>query len=224
MIDLNDFLKQLIQNVDERYLIAAIFGAVFLLVFTLLRAAIRLREKAQQKRMKPSANVIPMRRQRAPRKIKQRGLSPLWLVFLAAVLVVLFQSGITREFVPHEALTGRVTHVRDGDTIEVSNRPIRLNGLTCDERGTALGDQATAAMRRLVSGKQVTCTLNGDRTYDREVGRCSLEDGRDIGAIMIARGLCGRCARYDPLRKYVDVQLEAGQFSGAYPGYCSALW
>ncbi len=221
---MNDFLKQLIQNIDERYVIAAIFGAVFLLVFAALRAAIRLRDKARQKHMKPGANAIPIGWQRPSRKIKQPKLSPLWLLLLAVALAALFQSDISREFGMHEALTGRVTHVRDGDTIEVSNRPIRLNGLTCDERGTALGDQATAAMRRLVSGKTLTCKLNGDRTYDREVGRCSLEDGRDIGAILIARGLCGGCARYDPLRKYVDVQREAGPFSGAYPGYCSALW
>lgn len=79
-------------------------------------------------------------------------------------------------------------------------------------------------MRQLVAGKTVTCKLNGDRTYDREVGRCSLADGRDIGAVMIARGLCGRCARYDPLRTYAAVQREAGLYKGAYPGYCWALW
>ena len=41
-------------------------------------------------------------------------------------------------------LTGPITHVRDGDTVEVGEIAIRLNGLTCDERGTALGDRATA--------------------------------------------------------------------------------
>ena len=44
-------------------------------------------------------------------------------------------------------LTGPITHVRDGDTIEVGKIPIRLNGLTCDERGTAIGDRATAYLR-----------------------------------------------------------------------------
>lgn len=57
---------------------------------------------------------------------------------------------------------GMTTHVRDGDTIEVSNVPIRLNGVTCDEAGTRLGNQATKVMRKLVSGQRLTCSLNGE--------------------------------------------------------------
>ena len=140
------------------------------------------------------------------------------------MLAILFRSGIWSELTPNETLSGVVTHVRDGDTIEVNRRPIRLNGLTCDERGTPLGNQAAAAMRELVAGKSVTCDLNGDRTYDREVGRCSLAGEGDIGANMISRGLCGRCARYGPLRNYATVQREAGPFLGDYPGYCWAFW
>lgn len=121
-------------------------------------------------------------------------------------------------------LAGVVTHVRDGDTIEVARRPIRLGGLTCDERGTVLGDQATAAMRRLVQGRQVQCTLNGERTHDREVGRCRLAGGEDLGAMMIASRLCGRCARHDPRRDYAALQAEVGPFSGDNPGYCRSLW
>ena len=40
-------------------------------------------------------------------------------------------------------LTGKVTHVRDGDTIEVNNVPIRLAALDCPERGTRDGDYAS---------------------------------------------------------------------------------
>ncbi len=119
-----------------------------------------------------------------------------------------------------EVLIGRVTHVRDGDTIEVSGRPIRLNGLTCDEKGKPLGDQATRTMQRLVISKILTCGLNGERTYDREVGRCYLPDGRDIGAVMIELKICGRCARYDPFLTYAKAQREVGPFKGTVPDYC----
>ena len=40
-------------------------------------------------------------------------------------------------------LTGTVTHVRDGDTIEVNGTPIRLAALDCPERGTKGGNYAT---------------------------------------------------------------------------------
>jgi len=119
-------------------------------------------------------------------------------------------------------VTGDVTHVRDGDTIEVSGVPVRLQGLTCDERGTALGKSATQAVAALVKGQEVTCHLTGEKTYDREVGRCSLADGRDIGTVLISKKLCGRCDRYDPQKAYVKVQSEAGKFVGTFPGYCRA--
>ena len=117
-------------------------------------------------------------------------------------------------------LTGQITHVRDGDTIEVGNIAIRLNGLTCDERGTALGDRATAYLRSQVLGKTATCSLNGERTYDRLVGRCATEDLGDIGAHMITQQLCGRCERYDSGNEYVQAQTKAGPYAGTMPSYC----
>ena len=117
-------------------------------------------------------------------------------------------------------LTGQITHVRDGDTIEVGNIAIRLNGLTCDERGTALGDRATAYLRSQVLGKTATCSLNGERTYDRLVGRCATEDLGDIGARMITQQLCGRCERYDSGNEYVQAQTKAGPYAGTMPSYC----
>ena len=117
-------------------------------------------------------------------------------------------------------LTGQITHVRDGDTIEVGDIAIRLNGLTCDERGTALGDRATAYIRSQVLGKTATCSLTGERTYDRLVGRCATEDLGDIGAHLILQTLCGRCERYDPEGEYAQAQRDAGPYTGAMPGYC----
>ena len=117
-------------------------------------------------------------------------------------------------------LTGQITHVRDGDTLEVGGIAIRLNGLTCDERGTDLGDRATAYLRSQVLGKTATCSLNGERTYDRLVGRCATEDLGDIGAHLITQQLCGRCERYDPGGEYAQAQRDAGPYSGAMPGYC----
>ncbi|MFC2966888.1 thermonuclease family protein [Acidimangrovimonas pyrenivorans] len=148
---------------------------------------------------------------------------PGLLMLLAVSLVLVFRL-LPDLMGPKAILAGTVTHVRDGDTIEVNRQPIRLNGLTCDELRTPLGDKAKAAMQRLAAGRRVTCELNGEHTYDRAVGRCRLSDGRDLGAVLISQRICGRCARYDPLRKYAAVQREAGPFEGAYPSYCWSLW
>lgn len=93
---------------------------------------------------------------------------------------------------PTKTTAGRVTHVRDGDTIEVSGIPIRLGSLDCSEQGTPKGLQATKNMRRLVKGKRLSCRLNGRKSYDRYIGSCALPDGRDLAGIMIREGHCSR--------------------------------
>jgi hypothetical protein len=91
-----------------------------------------------------------------------------------------------------QEIIGRVTHIRDGDTIEVSGVPIRFGSLDCAEAGTSSEEKATARMRTLVLRQTLTCYLNGRTSYDRKIGSCRLKDGRDLGAIMIREGYCGR--------------------------------
>ncbi|KAA9008778.1 hypothetical protein F3S47_05795 [Histidinibacterium aquaticum] len=90
------------------------------------------------------------------------------------------------------SVQGSVTHIRDGDTIEVAGTPIRFEKLDCDETGTPYGRMATQLMRELVQGQQLSCTLTGRRSYDRMIGSCRLPDGRDLGEIMISEGVCDR--------------------------------
>jgi endonuclease YncB( thermonuclease family) len=87
-------------------------------------------------------------------------------------------------------LQGPVTHVRDGDTIEVSGKPVRIANLDCAERGTKAGKRATHQMQQLAAFGIVTCQMLGQYSYDRELGTCVLSDGRDMGAILITGGYC----------------------------------
>ncbi|MDP5218777.1 hypothetical protein Q5Y75_16225 [Ruegeria sp. 2205SS24-7] len=87
---------------------------------------------------------------------------------------------------------GRVTHVRDGDTIEVEGVPIRFGSLDCAERYTTKGKQATNRMRNLTARPTLICYLNGRTSYDRKIGSCTLPDGRDLASVMIREGYCGR--------------------------------
>ena len=52
------------------------------------------------------------------------------LIIIVALSGVLITSGMAAE---PTILTGTVTHVRDGDTIEVGKIPIRLNGVSAPE-------------------------------------------------------------------------------------------
>ncbi len=226
-----DQIQNWFRSIPKDWLVLAVIALIFVVIVILDRWSIStLVRRLIARRRRFPGNVVPLARRQRPRagRFSRRNLrsvmrNPLWLVALAIVMAVGFKLSPGNPL-QGGTLVGRVTHVRDGDTIVVNGTPIRLNGLTCDEIGTPLGDRATRAMRRLVFGKTLTCHLNGDRTYDREVGRCKLPDGRDIGAVMISSKLCGRCARYDPHRLYAKVQREAGPFKGAYPGYCLSFW
>lgn len=87
---------------------------------------------------------------------------------------------------------GPVTHIRDGDTIEVRGVPIRIANLDCAETGTNAGRNATYRMVELAQRGPLLCRLEGRKSWDREVGVCDLADGRDVGEIMIAEGVCAR--------------------------------
>jgi micrococcal nuclease len=94
-------------------------------------------------------------------------------------------------------IAGAVTDVRDGDTIEVGRTAVRLQGVAAPELREPLGPEARRAMRELAQGRRVECEPDGSRSYDRVVALCRrLEDGEDIGALLIGRGLARDCARY----------------------------
>ena len=115
-------------------------------------------------------------------------------------------------------LTGPVTHVRDGDTIEVGKIPIRLNGVSAPEMKERLGPQSKKFMRDLVNGKSVRCVLTGAKTYDRLVGTCYL-GGKDIGVAVIKNGLALDCPRYSGGR-YAEFELTEARERIKLPGYC----
>jgi endonuclease YncB( thermonuclease family) len=97
-------------------------------------------------------------------------------------------------------LTGKVTHVRDGDTIEVNGIAIRLAALDCPERGTQKGDTAARIAQQFL-GSQATCELTGAKTYDRLVGYCEV-NGEDFGAYMMNNSSCKVWEKYDVWDRY----------------------
>lgn len=166
----------------------------------LMKLTRKYAEPKRQELLRPRA---PSSRAIAGRRRRRRGWQPtigLALAALALCAVVVWKGaerfpeylGPLVAVSSSQEIVGRVTHVRDGDTIEVSGVPIRFGSLDCAESGTSAGERATARMRTLVGGQTLTCYLNGRTSYDRKIGSCRLQDGRDLGAIMIREGYCGR--------------------------------
>ncbi|MCB5412030.1 thermonuclease family protein [Pseudogemmobacter faecipullorum] len=91
-----------------------------------------------------------------------------------------------------QQVSGQVTHIRDGDTIVVAGVTVRFGSLDCAERNTSAGKRATARISEITAGQSLTCALNGRQSFDRRIGSCSLESGRDLAGEMIREGYCGR--------------------------------
>jgi endonuclease YncB( thermonuclease family) len=97
-------------------------------------------------------------------------------------------------------LSGTVTHVRDGDTIEVNGVAVRLSALDCPENDTRQGQAATKLAKQF-QGAQAICELTGAKTHDRVVGYCSI-GGNDFGSYMMQKSSCEVWRKYDVWNRY----------------------
>jgi micrococcal nuclease len=76
---------------------------------------------------------------------------------------------------------------------------------TAPELGEKWGRASRDAMRRIVAGERLHCELTGDRSYDRSIGVCRLDEGRN-------------CQRYSGGR-YADNETERSR-TLPVSGYC----
>lgn len=118
-------------------------------------------------------------------------------------------------------IVGRVSRVRDGDTIVVGRQPVRLQGVAAPELKDPLGADAKRFLDRLVAGRTVRCEPDGTRSHDRVVAICRI-DGQDLGAALVSGGLARDCPRYSD-RRYAGLERRAAaRISRVYelPAYC----
>ena len=100
-------------------------------------------------------------------------------------------------------IEGKITHVRDGDTLEIENIPIRLAALDCPENNTPEGRYATKIAKQF-EGSQALCELTGAKSYDRFVGYCSI-NGEDYGEILVTQSACRVWRKYDVWKRYTEL-------------------
>ncbi|MET4806686.1 thermonuclease family protein [Limibacillus sp. MBR-115] len=161
-----------------------------------------------------------MRSIRCGARVARSFLSALALASLLMGLAA--TSGVARAGDPPvgtpSRISGYVTHVRDGDTIEVARVPVRFSGISAPELSEPYGQQSKNAMRGLVAGQRVICDLTGRKTYDRWVGNCFLADGTDLSVAVVALGLARDCPRYSG-GLYEPFETERSKRL-PFPGYC----
>jgi endonuclease YncB( thermonuclease family) len=141
--------------------------------------------------------------------------------FVGAAIIV---SSPTSSKAAETTIAGFVTHVRDGDTLEVGRTVVRLQGVAAPERGEPLAAEATRALRSLVTAREVRCVPDGTRSRGRVVAVCRVA-GLDVGAVLVRRGLARDCVRYSRGRYAADEEAAADAGAGirgtyALPSYC----
>ena len=97
-------------------------------------------------------------------------------------------------------ISGTITQVRDGDTIEIDGIAIRLAALNCPENDTQKGKYATKLAKQF-TGLQALCELTGAKSYDRLVGYCKINDS-DFGRFMMNNSACKVWEKYDVWDRY----------------------
>lgn len=106
-----------------------------------------------------------------------------------------------------DELRGVVVRVRDGDTLELAGRVVRLLGVAAPELHEPLGAKSREALERLVAGRPVACEPDGSRSHGRIVAICRVA-GEDIGGRLIADGLARDCPRFS-LGRYASLERAA---------------
>jgi endonuclease YncB( thermonuclease family) len=106
--------------------------------------------------------------------------------------------------------------VIDGDTIAIGSERLRLEGIDAPEmsqsctrggRDYRCGDSARDALRRILGRGMVSCDALGRDVFNRQLVVCHGEDGRDLGAAMVAAGWAVAFTRYSD--RYVAEERSA---------------
>lgn len=127
---------------------------------------------------------------------------------------------------------------KDGDSLYVQGREIRLYGVDAPEWGQACtlggkkwmaGREAAAWLKSMVDGKVLSCDRALTDRYRRAVSVCYV-DGRDLGAESVragwSRAYCAdppACERYSG--RYLDDESAAKTAKhGIWKGECESPW
>jgi len=104
-------------------------------------------------------------------------------------------------------IIGPPTRITDGDTFRIGATRIRLDGIDAPEMSTGDGEPARRHLAGLIGGRSVRCIDEGERSYERVVAVCYLDD-QDLGAAMVRDGWARDWARYSGGR-YAALEIAA---------------
>lgn len=127
-----------------------------------------------------------------------------------SVLLIALACAIAPVSGASETIEGRA-RIIDGDTLEIGETKIRLNGIDAPEHGQkceswTCGSAATDRLAALAEGAALRCEAGSLDGYGRTIATC-WAGSIDIGAVMVSEGLAWAFVRYSDA--YVSQEAEA---------------
>lgn len=138
------------------------------------------------------------------------------------VLMLVLGSVIARA----QTYTGKVTAVKDGDTIEmlVNGKAVRIRlfGVDSPEKGQAFGEKARQYTASLCFGKVVTAKQQSRDQYRRVVAEVYLPGGGSLNLQLVKAGYAWQYTQFNKTREMALAQTEAkaarkGLWQDAHP-------
>lgn len=112
-----------------------------------------------------------------------------------------------------KTLEGKVTGVKDGDTIVilVDGREVvvRLEGIDCPEKGQAFGSKAKAFTSSLVYGQNARLRISYYDRNKRAVGMVWLSDGRLLNTELLKAGMAWHYKKYNDNPRWAALERKA---------------
>lgn len=111
-------------------------------------------------------------------------------------------------------ISGPVTRVLDGDTIEVKSSSslverVRLQNIDAPEKKQAFGNWSKQYLTDMVGGQHVTITYVDRDRYGRILGKVSSKDIADVNKAMVANGAAWVYVHYNTDPNLPGIEREA---------------
>jgi endonuclease YncB( thermonuclease family) len=114
-----------------------------------------------------------------------------------------------------ETLSGRITHVTDGDTLtlvtaDLQKYVVRLAGIDAPERNQPFGSESRDHLTALTLDKAATVESRKQDRYGRLVGKVVVE-GVDVNLALLRAGLAWHYTEYQSEQSVVDLYRYAAE-------------
>jgi micrococcal nuclease len=129
-----------------------------------------------------------------------------------AILLALFAFSPAQAARAGERISGTVTHVADGDTLDITTNgrvyTVRLDGIDAPEGGQPFGREARVQLRVLALSREVTALVTDHDRFGRFVARVSV-GGTDLSEEMVRSGFAWHYTRYSTDQRLAALEQQA---------------